>query len=135
MDIMFVNGIPFLTTVSRIIQFGSATEMSGATMENVVTALQVIKSKYKSRGFTIIAMTADNGFSALANNPDFINMEIVLNLTADDEHGPHIKRFNRTIKDKCRMSIAGTPFTKLPKRMTAELVYTMVFWYCMLACR
>ena len=30
---------------------------------------------------------------------------------------------------KCRMGIAGVPFTKLPKIMTVELVYTMIFWY------
>ena len=56
-------------------------------------------------------------------------MEITLNLTAEDKHEPHIERFNRTIKEKCRMCIAGTPFAKLPKRMIVEMVYGMVFWH------
>ena len=43
MDIMFVNGTTFLTTVSRAIKLGTATEMSGATMDNVITALKIIK--------------------------------------------------------------------------------------------
>ena len=97
-DIMYVNGTPFSTTVSRTIQFGTATEMDGATMENVLIALKVITSTYESRGFKILAIAADNGFSALANDPDFIDMKITLNLTAENEHEPYIERFNRTIK-------------------------------------
>jgi len=124
-----VNGVPFLTTISRVIRFGSATEMSGTTMDNVVNALKVINTKYRSRGFKIIAAAADNGFSALENNTEFLELNITLNLTAEDEHEPYIERFNRTIKEKCRMGIAGVPFTKLPKRMIVELVYTMIFWY------
>lgn len=129
MDIMFVNGIPFLTTVSRIIKFGTCTEMSGANMDNVVTALRVIKATYSSRGFTIVAIAADNGFNALLQNEAFIQLEIPLNLTAEDEHEPYVERFNRTIKEMVRMSLAGTSFKKLPRRMTVEMVYGMIFWY------
>ena len=111
MDIMCVNGVPFLTTISRVIRFGSATEMSGATMNNVVNALKVINTKYRSRGFRIIAATADNGFSALENNPDFLEFNITLNLTAEDEHEPYIERFNRTIKEKVEW---GLPEYHLP---------------------
>ena len=68
MDIIFVNGIPFLTTVSRVIRFGSSTEMPIATMDNVVIALKVVYAKYKVREFTIVAGSADNGFAALEKN-------------------------------------------------------------------
>ena len=62
-----MNGIPFVTTMSCAIRFGSATDMSGANMDHVVTALTVISTKYQSRGFKIIAIATDNGFSALQN--------------------------------------------------------------------
>ena len=90
MDIMCVNGIPFLTTINRIVRFGSSTEIIGAA-------------------------TADNAFSALKHIPEFIELEIMLSLTAEDEHEPYIERFNRTIEEKGRMGITGVPFTKLPK--------------------
>ena len=104
MDVMFVNGIPFLTTISRAIQFGTCTELDGASMNNAVAALRVIKATYNSRGFKLIAAVADNGFSALQQHEDFLALEIVLNLTAEDEHEPYSERFNRTIKDKSRMA-------------------------------
>ena len=76
MDVMFVNSIPFLTTISRVVRFGSATEMTGANMENVVTVLQIVNAVYKPRGFTIVVVAADNGFSALRHHVKFIEMQI-----------------------------------------------------------
>ena len=129
MDIMYVNGIPFLTTINRIVRFGSSTEMIGANMNNAVIVLKVVSATYKARGFIIVTVTVDNGFSALKHNPDFIELKITLNLIAEDEYEPYIERFNRTIKEKCRLGIPGVPFTKLSKRMVAKLVYDMIFWY------
>ena len=34
-DIMKLNGVPFLTSISRVISFGLATEMTSADMDNV----------------------------------------------------------------------------------------------------
>ena len=100
MDIMFIHETPFLTTISRVIKFGSATKMSGATMDTVVAALKAIISKYEARGSKLISATADNGFKALETNPDFPELNITLNLTADNEHKPYVERFNRIIKEK-----------------------------------
>ena len=58
MDIMYVNGIPFLTTISRIVRFDSSTEMIGANMNNAVIVLKVVSATYKARGFIIV--TVDN---------------------------------------------------------------------------
>ena len=125
-DIMFVNGTPFLITVSRTTKFGYATEMSRATMTNVITAPKVVKCKCNTRGFRIIAIAANNDFKALETNPDFIELNISANLSTDNEHEPYIERFNRTIKEKCRMGIVGTLFTKLPRRMIVELAYAII---------
>ena len=74
--IMFANTIPFLTTISRVVRFGFATEMTGANMENVVTVLQIVNAVYKPRGFIIVVVAADNGFSALRHHVKFIEMQI-----------------------------------------------------------
>ena len=77
----------------------------------------------------MIAIAADSGFKAMKTNSEFIELKITLNITAEDEHEPYIKRFNRTLNEMYRMGIAGVPFTILPKRMVVELVYTMVYWF------
>ena len=77
----------------------------------------------------MVASAADNGFPALENKLDFIEMRITLNLTAEDEHESHIKRLNSTIKERCRMGIAGLTFTTLPKIIVVELMYIIICWY------
>ena len=87
MDIMFINGIPFLTTISCTVVFGTTTEIEGANMGNVVTVLKNICATYKSRGFRVIAIAADNGFKALKTNPEFIKLQIILNITEHNSRG------------------------------------------------
>ena len=72
MDIMHVNGVAFLTTISRVINFTSATEVINADMKNVVIALGIILCKYKSRGFNVLSIAADNGFAALDHSGPYI---------------------------------------------------------------
>ena len=129
MDIMKINGIPFLTTISRIVSFASATPMTSTNMEHVMLALRIVVGKYFSRGFVVMAVGADNGFAALAENEEFLTLGITLNLTAEDEHEPYIEQFNRRIKERCRMIFAGIPFLSLPKIMVIELVRSQVYWF------
>ena len=45
-DIMKVNEQPFMTTISRVIKFGSASEMTNTNMNNVLTVLTTVMGKY-----------------------------------------------------------------------------------------
>ena len=76
--------IPFLTIISRMVRFGSATEITSVNTNNVMIPLKVVNATYKSRGFTIVVVAADNGYNALEHNPKFIELQITLNLTAED---------------------------------------------------
>ena len=129
MDVIQVNGLPFLTIISRTVHFGSATELAGTDMNNVVEAIKVVVGKYWYRGFTITAIVADGGFAALHDNVEFIKLDITLNITSEDEHEPYSERFNRSIKKCARMTLATTLFTMIPRRMIVEMVYLAVFWY------
>lgn len=90
MEIMCANSVPFLTTISRVVRFGSATEISNATIDNVVIVLKAVNTVYNRRGFKIVTATTDNGFLEPEDNIDFMQMGIVINLTAEDEHEPYI---------------------------------------------
>ena len=128
-DVMKVNKIPFLVSITQVIRFGTTTELDNlktkTTLSNIITLLQI----YHGRGFVITAIAADNGFAPLLNDEEFIALGVFLNLTSQDEHQPHVERFIRTIKEKCRMCLSLTPFTKLTKRLVIELVYCQTYWY------
>ena len=67
-------------------------------MDNAILVLKTVVATYISRGFNVLAIAANGGFQTLKTHPEFLELNIVLNLCSEDKHEPHIKRFNRTIK-------------------------------------
>ena len=45
-DVVKVNGIPFLATISRVIKLGSATELPNCKVESIISALLVVVDIY-----------------------------------------------------------------------------------------
>ena len=76
----------------------------------------------------MLAIAADYAFEAIRENEDFISTGITLNTTSEDEHEPFIERFNRFLKERCRMCFSTLPFVKIPRRMCIELVYLQIYW-------
>ena len=128
-DVMKVNNIPFMVSISRVIKFGTATELDSLKMPAYVRTITTILRIYASRGFVVRTIVADNGFAPLLQNNDFLTLGVNLNLTSEDEHEPHIERFIRTLKERCRMCFSLLPFSKVPRRLAIELVYCQTYWY------
>ena len=123
-----MNGIPFLVTISRVIKLGLATKLINTKIPTIVPALLVIMDQYKARGFNILAIAADYAFEPMRQNEAFTNTGAILNTTSEDEHEPFSERFNRFLKERCRMCFSTIPFLSIPRRMAAELVYLQIFW-------
>ena len=68
MDVVKINGIPFLGTISRIIKLGSATELPNTKIDTIVSALVVVIDQYKSRGFVVAAVASDYAFEPMRHN-------------------------------------------------------------------
>ena len=84
MDVVKVNGIPFLSTIFRIIKLGSCTELLNLKTETIVATLLVVINTYISRGFGITAIVADYAFEPVRKNQDFMSTSIPLNKTSED---------------------------------------------------
>ena len=125
-DIMFVNKLPFFVTISRNIKFGTAVLITDQKHETLVKAVRDVLNIYKKRGFTIATMLMDGQFEGITG--DLSEMEITLNTVARGEHVPEAERYIRTIKERARCVYNTMPFTKIPGRMVAELIYYCVFW-------
>ena len=109
-DVVKVNGVRFLDTYSRVVRFCTASEIHNAEIPTLITILKTVKTIYQDKGFNIIAIAVDNAFEPTKQNPDFIDLKIPLKITSEDEHEPYIERFNRTLKERCRMFFATLPF-------------------------
>jgi hypothetical protein len=125
-DIMFVNKIPFLVTISRHIKFGTVEAIKSRHHKVVLAALKNVKRLYAQRGFRVRYGHVDNEFEPMRG--DLLDIGIQLNVVSNDEHVPEIERYIRTIKERARCVYNTVPFKRMPPRMVMEIVHASVFW-------
>ena len=125
-DIMKVNKIPFLTTLSKSIHFTTATPLAKMELDKVYNVINDLVKFYRKRRFKVAIIMADGQFDGLRTK--LAGMEITLNIVGRDEHVPEIERMHRVIKERSRSTFHNTPFKKLPQRMVTELIrYVLLY--------
>ena len=125
-DIMFVNKIAFLVTVSRSIRFGTTERLTTRRADVVGKALVSVIAVYKQRGFRVRECHGDGEFEPL--RADLADVGSHLNVTAEDEHVPEVERYIRTLKERARSTYNMVPFKKMPGIMIVELVHGANYW-------
>ena len=65
LDLLFVNGRPFLHTESRKIYFGSVQACNVRVNYDIISGLKKLNTKYQDRGFDITGYNGDNEFKPL----------------------------------------------------------------------
>ena len=66
-DIMYINEIPFVMTMSRAIHFGTAELMKNEKISTIMIALKQLIEAYKARGFQIRHILADGQLNTPKN--------------------------------------------------------------------
>jgi hypothetical protein len=125
-DVMFVNKIPFLVTISRSIKFGTAEMLPNRQAKSLATALKNVIRLYKGRRFNVPFVIMDGEFDSICG--DIGDMGVTLNTTSNNEHVGDIEQYIWTVKECCRCIYNTLPFTNMPGRLVVEMVYTSVFW-------
>jgi len=85
-DIMAINEIPFVISISRDIHFGTAELIWNETKKNLLVSMQQIIRAYHARGFRVTNVLADGGFECIRNR--LTDMGITLNIASRNEHVP-----------------------------------------------
>lgn len=83
-DVMHVNGIPMLVTISRNIRFATVEALPNRNMPTLVKGIQSVATVYKRAGFHITSALMDGEFEPMRG--DLADLEIALNESARDEH-------------------------------------------------
>ena len=96
-DVMHLNGMPFLITISKHIKNISLVPASNMNKAKMLASINKIISAYHQRVFTVTNMQMDNVFEMLR---DYLNMQkITINTVAANEHEPNIERCIRHVKE------------------------------------
>ena len=125
-DIMYVNKIPFLMSISRHIRFGTAQHIKNQQGTTIFNGIQSIHQVYLQRGFRIHNAFMDGQFEPLRGN--LAELGILLNNASNDEHVPEIERQICTVKERTWGIYCTLPFQKMPRRLVIEMVYAANYW-------
>jgi hypothetical protein len=107
-DIMYVNKLPFLVTISRKIKFATIELLTNRQAETIGKSVTDVMRLYGSRGFLVNMTHADGEFEVLRGKLALSGSG--LNVCSNDEHVPEIERFIRTVKDRARCMYNSVPF-------------------------
>ena len=125
-DIMYVNKLPFLVTISRALKFGTIEFLTNRREDTIGQCIKNVMRLYGSRGFLVTMTHADGEFEVLRGSLAAAGSG--LNVCSHDEHVPEVERYIRTIKERARCLYNSVPFTRFPVVMIKEMVTACVFW-------
>jgi hypothetical protein len=123
-DVFFVDGTPFLVTLSRNIKFVMVehlpVRMANALEKHIKRVLHV----YGRGGFNVRMILMDGELEKIKG----LLCNVECNTTAAKEHVSKAKQMIRTIKERTRGLLASLPSKHIPRRMKIEFIYFIVLW-------
>jgi hypothetical protein len=114
MDGMVINGVPFLTTISRNIMYQTAEWIPHKTPEAYRSVLDNIFRTYNQAGVWITIIHCDNEFRPLMDQLQN-TYNVQMNYANPQEHVPETERNNRVTKEQFRSAFHRLPFKNIPK--------------------
>jgi len=121
-DFVYVNKIPFLTTISRNIGWRTIAPVPNRQKGTILKEINRLTTIYKNRGLPIVSIHGDNEFACIRDDISPIHLDIA----APNTHVPEIERSNRTIKERARTLIHGLPYKRLPTLFVQHLMMHVV---------
>jgi hypothetical protein len=102
MDIMFVNGLPLLTTINDTIKYQSVVPIMSRHSRVVYSALDTItRVNYNKTSFTITTIHCDQEFKFMMDQISD-DLDIEMKYTTTGDHVPEAERNNCTLKERIR---------------------------------
>ena len=95
-DIMFINKLLFLVSISRGLKFNTVEYLSSKNDIALVTSIDKLVSYYKSHGLHVGTMSVDPEFQFLEENVLSTN----LNTTGARDHVPEVERRIQVIRER-----------------------------------
>ena len=125
-DLMYVNKVPLLVTLSRNIKFGTMEAVADRKEATLLKCIKGVVSLYRNAGFKVTTALMDGEFMPL--HKGLAELGLRLNKTSRDEHVGDIERYIQTVKEQMWAIYNTLPFQKVPAWLVIEMAKTAVFW-------
>ena len=119
-DLMFINQMPFLTTISKHIMYRTTQPLASKAPEDYRSAIDTVFRIYNHAGFMITTIKADQEFKPIFDEIKD-TLDITMNYASAQEHVPEAERNNRTIKERFRSQFQRLPYKNMPRVMIKAL--------------
>ena len=127
LDLMFVEGDPYLISVSKPLSLGMITHLGGSKSAPVVqTALLNIINVYKRHGFRILSVSSDEEGGIRAFEATLSSMGVHLQILAAGTPDTPVERLIQTVKNGARCTIFTLPYTLAFSDMKFLIEYIML---------
>jgi hypothetical protein len=94
-DVMKVNKMPFLASISRAIKFGTVAWLKNAKADAIMNNVKDTHKTHVKRGFVLEIIEVDGQFEPLRG--ELADLGITLNKCSREEHVPVAERRIRTL--------------------------------------
>ena len=111
-DLMYVNKVPLLVTLSRNIKFGMIEAIVDRKEATLLKCIKGVVSLYWKAGFKVTIALMDGEFVPLRRG--LAELGIHLNKTSRDEHVGDIEQYIPTVKERMWAIYNTLPFQKIP---------------------
>ncbi len=123
-NVMFVNGVPFLVSVSRGLNLITAEYIPSCTAKQLAAGIRRVMDVYSQGRLVVGTILTDNKFELLR----ILLWILAINTMAAKEHVPEVKGRIRLIQE-CERGVLNTlPFKKMPQVILIKLIYHIVLW-------
>ena len=113
-DIMGINGMPFLTTISKNIRYCTAMWVADHTAPTITNLVESVLKLYHQASFQAMEVCANYEFKPVLHVLQDGGWSFMTNLANAQEHIPEANCNNHILKEHIHATYHGIPYKMLP---------------------
>ena len=121
-DKMYVNGMPFFTTISKNIKYCTAMWVADHTAPTIASLVESVLKLYQQASFQVIEVCANHKFKPVLQVLQDGGWSFMTNLANAQEHVPEAQHNNHVIKEHNYATYHGIPYKRLPRTIICYMV-------------
>ena len=103
-DIMYINGMPFLTTISKNIKYCTDMWVADGTASTIVSLVESILKLYQQAGFQVVEVCTNHQFKPVLQVLQDGGWSFMTNLANTQEHVPEAEHTHPQGAHLCHLS-------------------------------
>ena len=121
-DIMHVNGMPFLTTISKNMKYHTAIGVADCTAPTITSLVECVLNLYQQASFQVMEVCTDCKFEPVLQVLQDNEWSFTTNLVNAQEHVPEAGCNNCVLKEHIHATYHGIPYKMLPQTVICYMV-------------